>query len=317
MQVTRFGYSLEKNLVKKIDLMIKRCNQKNPKRDAVMLCEGAEGEGKTTLSIALAYYVSEQTGREFNEKHVYFDLRKMIEYLQSTEEQIAIWDEPALQALSKDAMTSIVKDLERLLMMARKKRHFLFINIAYFNKFSDYIVWQRPLGMCHVYSRNEIEAGRFIYIRKKFLENLMHDWKVKKLRNYRRYGSKYIRGTFPDVLNPEYKHNVLSEFDVQAYEKNKDSAIMLVGNTKKEEDKKDVDILKGKIATIQYPVSSKKEMAEKLGIGLRTIYDWAEKQSKMSLKDGQIAFAPLQNANIINKGYNQLEDGIPEYTEVE
>lgn len=68
MIVTRFKYPLEKNLVPKIDLMIKRCITNKGKKDNLLLCEGAEGEGKTTLSIAIAYYVSEQTGRKFSEK---------------------------------------------------------------------------------------------------------------------------------------------------------------------------------------------------------------------------------------------------------
>ena len=58
MIVTRFHYPLEKNLITKLDLMIKRCTGKGSKKDNVLLCEGAEGEGKTTLSIAVAYYVS-------------------------------------------------------------------------------------------------------------------------------------------------------------------------------------------------------------------------------------------------------------------
>ena len=85
MIVTKFKYPLEANLVKKIDLMIKRCDPKGSKKDAVLLIEGGEGEGKTTLSIALAYYISEKSGRDFGEKHVFFDIEKMIEYAQSTE----------------------------------------------------------------------------------------------------------------------------------------------------------------------------------------------------------------------------------------
>lgn len=229
VHVMPFGFPLEDRLIQKIDLMIKRCVTNNPKRDAVLIVEGAEGEGKTTESVALGYYVAWRTGRAFNHLNVFFDLRKMIDTLKSTEDMIAVWDEPALQSMSKDALSSIVKDLERLLMMARKKRHFIIINLAYFNKFSEYIVWQRPLGMIHVYSRNEIQPGRFVYIRKKNLELLWYDWKIKHKRNYRRYCSKGIRGTFADVMNPDYKHNVLSSFDINYYEREKDKAIMSIG----------------------------------------------------------------------------------------
>ena len=239
--------------------MIKRCVQKNPKRDAVLICEGAEGEGKTTYSIAIGYYISSVTGRVFNHTRVFADLQKMIDFLKTTEKEIAVWDEPALQALSGDVNTTIVRDLTRLLMMARKKRHFLIINLAYFNKFNDYIVWQRPLGMIHIYSRNEVQAGRFVYIKRKNLERLWQDWRRMRKRNYKKWSSKRIRGTFPDVMNPDYKHNILSDFNINYYEKAKDEAIKKIGAKKEEKKKENLKllVLQWKVATLPYPAKDK------------------------------------------------------------
>ena len=281
VRVPPFNYPLENRLIQKIDLMIKRCITNNPKRDAVLLIEGAEGEGKTTYSVAVGYYVAWKTGREFNHLNVFFDLRKMIDHLKSTEDQIAIWDEPALQSMSKDALSTIVKDLERLLMMARKKRHFIIINVAYFNKFSEYIVWQRPLGMIHVYSRNEITPGRFVYVRKKNLEKLWYDWKIKHKRNYRKYCSKGIRGTFPDVMNPDYKNNVLSDFDINHYEGEKDAAIMRIGEKKDKVSKTEKKMIefKYKLASMCKTLEERKELAKNLGITPSAISNWLERYS--------------------------------------
>lgn len=240
MIVTKFNYYLDDKLLKKINLMNDRCVQRNPKRDAVLLVEGAEGEGKTSLSIAIAYYISSISNREFSHKNIFFDVAKMIKFLQDTDGQIAIWDEPALQALSGDALSKVVKNLKRMLMMCRNKRHFIIINMTYFTEFGGYIVWQRPLGMIHVYSRNESEAGRFVYIRKKYLERLWLDWKSKKQRNYKKWGSKVCRGTFPDVMNPDYENNVLEEFNFKAYEKNKNDAISSIGTETKKVTEQDV-----------------------------------------------------------------------------
>lgn len=280
VRVEPFGYPLEDRLIQKIDIMIKRCTQRSPKRDAVLIVEGAEGEGKTTQATAVAYYVKWRTNRQFNHLNVFFDLRKMIDFLKSTEDQIAVWDEPALQSLSKDALSTIVKDLERLLMMNRKKRHFLIINLAYFNKFSEYIVWQRPLGMIHVYSRNEIEPGRFVYIRKKNLEHLWYDWKIKHKRNYRKYCSKGIRGTFPDVMNKDYKHNILSDFDIDYYEREKDKAIMSIGESKEKKSKteKELKEMRYILANSCKTKQEKEELAKKLGTSVRSIYRWAKGQ---------------------------------------
>lgn len=274
MRIPPFNYPLDDRLLNKIDLMILRCTQTNPKRDAVLLFEGAEGEGKTTFSVAIGYYVAWRTGREFDHTHVFFDLKKLIDYAQSTEGKIIIWDEPALQALSKDALTTIVKDLERLLMMARNKRHFIMINMAYFNKFSEYIVCQRPLGMIHIYSRGEIQPGRFVYIKKKNLENLWQFWRRRRERNYRKYCSKAIRGMFPDVLNQKYKNNVLSHFDFNVYEKNKNEAIMMIGNTeKKSKINRDLIVFQFKAA---YSNDNIKKVAEDYGVSERTVYLWRE-----------------------------------------
>lgn len=232
MIVTRFKYPLEDNLVNKIDLMIQRCNGKRGKKDNVLICEGAEGEGKTTLSIAIAYYVAEQSGREFSEKNVFFDVNELMRYAQTTEGKIIIWDEPAFQALSTDWASEAVKNITRLLMTARKKRHFFIFNLTKFYKFNEYIVVDRPMGLIHVYSRNNIQSGRFIYIRKKYLEDLWRDYRVSKKRNYKVYASKIVRGTFPDILNPKYANNVLSEFDNDSYEAKKDEAIASIGKKK-------------------------------------------------------------------------------------
>ncbi len=232
MIVTRFKYPLDKNLVKKIDLMIKRCHGKKGKKDNALIFEGGEGEGKTTFSIAVAYYVSEKTGREFNVDNVFFDVEKMMRFAQETKKQIIVWDEPALQALSTDWASEAVKNITRLLMVARKKRHFFIFNLTKFYKFNEYIVVDRPMALIHVYSRRNVESGRFMYVPRKHLEKLWRDYRFKKKRNYKEYASKNIRGSFPDILNPKYKNNVLKEFNIKTYDKRKDEAIMSIGRKK-------------------------------------------------------------------------------------
>ncbi|KYK20688.1 hypothetical protein AYK24_09865 [Thermoplasmatales archaeon SG8-52-4] len=230
MIVTRFNYHLDKNLLKKIDLMIERCITDKSKKDSLLLIEGGEGEGKTTFSIAIGYYVSEKTGRPFSHKNIFFDAEKMIDFAKKTENQIIIWDEPALQGLSTDWASRIVKNLTRLLMTARKKRHFFIFNMTKFFKFNEYIVVDRACGMIHVYSRKNVESGRFRYIKKANLQPLWRDYRYSKKRNYVKYSAPHILGNFPDILSPNYPNNVLSEFNVDAYEKKKDEGIESIGS---------------------------------------------------------------------------------------
>lgn len=274
MIVTRFQYPLEKNLVTKLDLMVERCINKKAKKDVVLLIEGSEGEGKTTYSIAIGYYVSEKMKREFTSKNVFFDVEEMIKFAQETNNQIIIWDEPALQALSADSNRTIIKNLTRLLMMFRNKRHFFMINMTKFYKFNEYIVVDRAIGMIHLYSRRNVETGRFVYIRKKNLENLYRDWRFKKQRNHFKYAEKTIRGTFPDILSPTYKNNVLSEFDFKDYEKRKNRAIMSIG---KKDDS--MSITAEKYVKLKYGIATMKgitaqDKAKHLGVKGNTISMW-------------------------------------------
>jgi len=307
MRVTRFQYPLEANLLEKIDLMIKRCSNTKSRQDAVLICEGSEGEGKSTMSIAVAYYVSEKTGRYFNAENVFFDLEKLIKFAQSTEEQIIIWDEPALQALSTDWANSVVKNLTRLLMTARKKRHFMIINATKFYKFNEYIMVDRALGMIHVYSRQGTQPGRFMYIRKKWLEALWRDYRFSKKRNYGKYASKHIKGSFPNILSNEYKYNVLSEFNIKLYESNKDYGIMMIGNESNKKDKKDLEIekLKNALATFEGIVSKKK--AEIAGVHAGTIKRWRANAKKAS-NEAPVSVTERIGAPIITYGKEETPD---------
>jgi len=290
MIVTKYGYPLERNLLRKFDLMIDRVNGKGAKKDVVVTFEGGEGEGKSTFSIASAIYFAEQTGRKFDHNHVFFDLEKMIDFAINNEEQIMVWDEPALQALGADWASTVVKNLTRLLMMARMKQHIIFINMTKFYKFNEYIVVDRSLALIHVYSRKNIQSGHFQYIKKKYLESLWRDYRFSKRRNYKKYASKTIRGTFPDVMNPKYKNNICAGFDIVAYERKKNAAIRMIGRDDTKEKKDKLNVLRKKIAEIDG--ISQTELAEKLGITRRTLYNWRDKDTPSTEK---IESEPLNN----------------------
>lgn len=271
-------YALENRLVKKLDLMIARCEQLHPKKDAVLICEGAEGEGKSNSSTAIAYYIKKKTNRTIN---MFFRLEPLIKFAQSTEGQIIIWDEPALDALSTDWYKEANKDLMRLLMTVRKKRHFFIFNFTKFYKFSEYIVVDRSLGLIHMYSRNETEPGRFVYIKKKNLERLFLGYKISKKRLYRPLTS--FRGNFPDIIEKHFeKMGISVEGKVNAtyddYEIEKDKAIMSIGNEKKVS-KRDITIDIDRNALAKY-VKLKgliEDAAQYINKDRATIYKWASK----------------------------------------
>jgi hypothetical protein len=225
MIVTDKQYFMDKQLIHKLDLMIERFKQN---KDNLLICEGGEGDGKTTMSVACAYYIAYMTKRPFSVANIFFDVEKMIEFAQNTEEQIIIWDEPALSGLTTQWWNETQTLLTQILMMARKKKHFFIFNVTKFFKFNSYSIRERSIGMIHVYSKKNLYAGSFRYIKKDKIDCLFDDYRSRKQSNYRKWSS--FRSTFPNVMLPKY-----GIIDLIAYEKLKDEAIMSIGKTKKHE----------------------------------------------------------------------------------
>ena len=259
--------------VEKLDLMIDRVERKNPKLDAIFQNEGLMGLGKTTLSCLEGYYVHWKTGRPFSDKNVFFDVKEAIKFAKSTEKQIIIFDEPAFFGLKTDWRSKLQKDLIILIMTARKKRHFTIFNFVRFYKFNEFIAVDAQLGMAHLYERKDKPYPALAYIPRKFLEQLYNDAVRKHQRNYFKY--TLFTGEFGDVLNPEKEYNILDVFDIEAYEKRKDEAIMKIGIDEKKLDRQREKILKKKIASIKdFPVESMEDLANRLGVTKKTLYEW-------------------------------------------
>lgn len=268
-----------RELIKKIDLMINRIVQKNPKQDAVFEIEGGEGLGKTTMSCAIGYYVAYKTSKQFSHKNVFPDIKKALDFAKSTEGQIIIFDEPAKGLLRSQWRNKLQENLIELLMLSRKKRHFIIFNFVKFYKFNEYIVVDRCLGMCHLYERRDRKGYAFAYIPRDSLENLYNDAIKKHKRNYFKYC--IFTGEFADVLNPEKQYNILDSFDIKAYEKEKDRVIRTIGEKDEPTSNPDrIELLKlkkviGSIeVSIKKPIRTKEELAKRLGISRDTLYKW-------------------------------------------
>jgi len=268
MKVTDKNYSMDKGLVGKLDLMIDRMTG-NKKFDNLVLIDGDEGYGKSNMAAGIAYYVHYQTGRELTlEKNMFFDLEKLINFALNTEEQIIIWDEGALGGLASEWWNKNQKKFLKLLMVARKKRHFFIICIPKFFKLNEYFVVDRSIGMIHVYARNETKIGRFVYYNKKAKEKLYYDWKKKRVRNYRKY--KTLWGSFSEVLP--------IVFNEKDYENMKDKAILSIDEV---EEKTNPRALRKEMGMkfIRNILQSKLKMtnvaiAEALSVPKTTIADW-------------------------------------------
>ena len=264
-------FVLEKRLIKKLDRVVRGITQKHPKEDAVIINEGKEGRGKTNSSVVEALYVKIKTKRE---AHLFFRLGPLIEFAQSTKEKIIIWDEPALYSLSTEQLSKLNKDMLRLFMTIRKKRHFFIINYTKFWKFPEYMVVDRTDGLIHM---KEKEIGRFHYIRKKKLEFLWNEYRSRHKRSYLK--AMDFGGRMPDIMEKCFDQlgfhvNNISNASFEDYENCKDEAIESIGkkDVKSEKNRIKLDLLRYKISHIRG--LQREELAAQLGINSARLREW-------------------------------------------
>lgn len=167
----------------KLDLMIKRMRGTD---DNIIVIDGDEGVGKTEMAMGTCYYVSYKTSREYNIENIFFDLDSVIKFASSTKEQIIHFDEAVLGLLTTEWQNKLQQKFNKLVMVARKKKHFMVLCIPKFHRLSQYIIEERTIGLVHVYSRNNMQKGRFCYYTKKKKELLYIDWKKSKRKKLQR-----------------------------------------------------------------------------------------------------------------------------------
>ena len=262
--VTDKEYFMEKKLKEKLDLMIKRMTGKH-QQDNLILIDGDEGIGKTNMAAAICGYVSSVTNRPLTIDNIFFDLDKLIDFTIKTKEQIIWWDEGALGGLASDWWNKNQKKFMKLLMVARKRRHFFVICIPKFFKLNEYFVVDRSIALIHVYARKNIHLGRFVYFNKTQKEYLFYDWKRSRKRNYKKFYS--FHGSFVVVLG--------KIIDEEEYDKKKDEAILSIDNVEERIDKKTI-IKEARQKAIKkilerQPKITQKELAEIFEVATKTI----------------------------------------------
>ncbi len=294
--IADYDIKIDKKLKTKLDLMVKRLQGVD---DNLVLIDGDEGTGKSNIAAGICYYVARETGRDFTVDNVFFSAEEPLRFAASErEEQVILLDEAAFDAMASDWQKKSQRFLTKLLMTARKKRHFIVMCIPKFFKLSEYFVVDRSIALIHTYARKGVEKGRFFYYTKKKKENLFYDWKRRKMRNYSKH--KALRGTFaiwlPKVI------------DEAAYNKKKDKAIMgLVEEyDKPKEDKSSIKREIERDFIIKHmDKKTSKEMADALGISERTIY--RHKKQIQSVMDTPPENDPDSSAILSNKGLGKIE----------
>lgn len=227
MIVTDKKYSIDEKYKSKLDLMLKRMKGTD---DNIIVIDGDEGQGKSEQAFGTCYYISYKSGRKYDIDNIFFDLDKLIKFAVSTKEQVIHFDEAVLGLLTTNWQNKLQQKFIKLAMVARKKKHFIVLCIPKFHRLPSYLIEERAIALIHVYSRNNMEKGRFCYFTKKQKDVLYSDWRKSKVKNYGKYKSFW--GTFPIASK-----KVFTDEQNKAYEDKKDEAILALGEDDKVEGK--------------------------------------------------------------------------------
>ena len=281
MIVTDKKYYMDNYYLSKLDLMIKRMAGTD---DTILIIDGDEGQGKTELTVGTCYYVAYKTGRKYDVNNIFFELDKGIEYAGKTSEQIIHLDEGALGLLSTQWWSKNQQKFLQLVMIARKKKHFIAVCIPKFYKLNQYIIEERSIGLVHVYSDKNLHKGRFCYYSKNAKERLYQDWRRKRFKNYGKFYT--FHGKFVKAIN-----KVFTPEQEKEYETKKDKAIMNItkSDTLKNEKiiEKDVVVKVYKKLRKNMPNITVKEWAKGLGVTERTIVRYNATEIKESLRENE------------------------------
>ena len=273
--VTDKQFYMDEGLKTKLDLVKYMIEKDN---DDGMLCiSGETGSGKTSLAIAIGYYMSKELKRPFSVDNVFFDPDKMIDFAINNKEQIIIWDESALGGLGNQHMSQIQRKLLMCLMTCRLFKHFFIFNAPKFKKLTSYIR-EESFGLIHTYKVVKIgqkSKYRYMYIGKQS-KNIYNECieKGRSAQNLKKFTNFY--GMSP---NPKYFEDVI---DKNAYEKKKIEAIKSIGK----EDKKKVDKNLIKLKALRYLIYhkldryQKQELSKLFGINRKTLYVWGQLEDK-------------------------------------
>lgn len=285
IKLNGLDFGFEKKLYAKIFTMSQRITKKHPVLDACLVNSGYEGDGKTNTSLIEAIIAQKLIGTSI---HLFFKTSSCIDFAKKTEKKIIILDEPSFETLSTDSSSNLSKDFLRLTSTMRKKRHFFIINFAKFWKFPEFLVIDRALGMVHMDSKNGKRPGRFVYIRKKRLEDL---WNGKKKSNKLLFTKvKAFGGQLPYLME-----DIFDRFNIQVesvhnasmedYDREKDRAIESIGEEKKEKKVNKVQagidkrtkLLRKRVALLwKKGKFTKIELAKHLGVKTNRLSEWAQ-----------------------------------------
>lgn len=252
-------YYIEKDTTIWLEGFIDRIKKK---WDNLLLIDGMERSGKTTLAVTLSYYLANKMNKKFTVDNIFFDPEKMIKFATTTREQIIMWDEAAFGGLSSQWHNKVQQKLRIMLMVAGKYNHTYFFIIPSFFELQKYIAVTRSMGLINVTTPDMIQRGFYtVYNRnqKTFIYN--HYTKTQWYGHDRCFRGRWLMKNVDKII------------DWDIYEDKKDKAIQhaLQEDTGgRKGDMTKLEKIQNALA-LNYP---EKDVIKITGCHRRTYYEW-------------------------------------------
>lgn len=219
-----FGFS--DKLKKQLDNIKKLINTKD--RDFVLIADGAEGSGKSTLVSQVCKIIDPS----FSQDRMCLRPDEFVEKVTKAKKgQAVVFDEAYTGLASRSSFSDVNKLLVEMMMEMRKKNLFIVLCIPSVFYLEKYVALHRARGLMHCYFRKSAR-GRFL---------LYNDKKLKQLYIY---GKKNMTYSVPKV-NFKSKFVSTAPIDWESYEKRKIEALHFKKRgslTQKQMDQRDVVI---------------------------------------------------------------------------
>ena len=284
-----YNLYIDDDLARVIDLCIKRFNTNH---DNLIIMEGKERAGKTTLAKTIAAYYAWKRNIPVGNNNIFFDPEELMTAAAERTKDIIIWDEAAFGGQSSQVSSRLQVRLTSMLMTCGKYLHFYIFIIPSFKRLSWYLAVHRSLALVSVSEEDYHKRGPFIVLNERQKENLYEWYKIPE----RRYSifKQGFHGKFSGQAD-----KLANIFDEAEYEAKKDAAIQkfIIEQPEGEASASKKELLQLKHAiSNNFPV---KKLCEVLNVDDSTIYRW--KRLKIPV---QVDFRRSQVAYDNTMGFN-------------
>ena len=219
VNVNGLEYSMAKRIQQQIDSKIRPLLQKKDK-DFVLVVDGAEGSGKSTLGFQIGAYVDPT----LNLERVCFTAEQFRNAIMKAQKgQCVIFDEAFVGLSSRGSLSEINRMLVSLMMQMRQKNLFVIIILPTVFMLEKYVALHRANVLFHVYEKRGTRGFYMIFNRKKIkilylLGKKLYNYNVVKSGFTCRFASKFPLGDDAEI---EYRKKKLAALETRE-EKEKD-----------------------------------------------------------------------------------------------